>query len=275
MMRAFAFNLHRFRADMIKQNKPKRKRWLTKHCRKDLQTLTDFLPRVNCTVPLPVQPLKGRTRAEPCCTDASGGKTAGGAWVTPSDYDAWQYKGKQKKLDIALLEGDAVFRYLKAKAHTLNGMLVPMYIDNQAFLYSLLKGYSASRKICSLVQQILMLCYDHDIYLDLFYITSANNIVADAASRQYWDIFHAHYNYFWLFADTRAKQLKAKTEPTDNSQCDIQQLPARVRFAVRKFESEAYEESTRDNAKTSWTYWEQYHNGMPHLWVWCPKAPDI
>ena len=267
-MRAFSFTSHIFKRVLSKLPKNKQQ-WIPKRMRKDLQTILQLLPTVNCTVPL--QPMHGRVRADPACTDACGGKKSAGAWVTPTGFEWWPYTGKEKKAIIAWQEGEAVHRYIRKNTAQLSTKIAPIHIDNTTFLGALRRGFSTNRKICDLVQRILLLCYEHDIYLDLYYISSADNILADAASRQYWETFTNNFYTFYLFADSRAHRLSKAQQPTDKSQCNIDILPARVQFAVRQLEASAYEDSTRDGAATAWTYWERYIEecntvGQTSLW---------
>ena len=80
-MRGFAWSMQRFRCSLLLHN-IKRKRWLPKRVRRDIATIKALLPEVNNTVP--IQPSHGKPRADPCCTDACGGKNPGLAWVTPT-----------------------------------------------------------------------------------------------------------------------------------------------------------------------------------------------
>ena len=73
-MRGFAWSLQRFRCLLLTQNIKKR-RWLPKRVRRDIATIKDLLPEVNNTVA--IQPSHGKPRADPCCTDACGGKKPG------------------------------------------------------------------------------------------------------------------------------------------------------------------------------------------------------
>ena len=138
-MKGFMHSLNVARNALRQLSKDKH-RWLSKRAVHDLTTILELVPLVNNTVA--IRPRDGRTRSEPCCTDASGGSKAAAAWVTPSEYQHWSFSGRRKKEIIAILEGDAVEQYLSDKAADLAGSIAPMYIDNTVFLYALRKGHS-------------------------------------------------------------------------------------------------------------------------------------
>ena len=67
----------------------------------------------------------------------------------------------------------------------------------------------------------------------------------------------SNYHSFWLFADTRAKQLYSHKHG-DESSGDLSALPPRIQFSIQKHTDLAFEPTTRSNAQTGWNYWEQY-----------------
>ena len=253
-MRGFIYATQCFRNSLRHQDKHRRS-WLNRRVKRDWAVILELIPLVNNTVP--IQPRKGRIRSDPACTDACGGKQPVAAWVTPSGFKFWKITGKKKKHMIALIEGYGVQEYIDDNATLLADTIAPMYIDNTTFLNSLRRGYSRNDQLNKLVQQCLLTCYNHDILLDLYYISSKDNILADAASRQRWDIFYDTFDTFWLFAGSRAAKLKQLRQPDKQDQA-LQILPPRVRFELEKCREDAYEESTRSNAKSAWTYWERY-----------------
>jgi hypothetical protein len=107
-----------------------------------------------------------------------------------------------------------------------------------------------------MVQRILLLCYQYDIYLDLILIPSKKNILADAASRQNWHVFEENWLTFDLFAEYRAKHRGNASDGCIPSKMDI--LNPRVRQAIRETKRGAFEQSTETGAKSAWKLWVQY-----------------
>ena len=251
-MKAFAFAACQFKNTLRFLNNRTR-RWCPKSVRRDLACIETLLPTVNNTVPL--QPLSGRRKSMPVYTDACGGKKAAGAYVTPDGVKWWPYKGKQKKANIAWLEGFCLEQYLIDEGHSIRGTKLPWFCDNTSFLGCIRKCRSRNKYLNSLVHRILLLCYTQDIYLLPCYVSTHDNTLADAASRQRWDIFNKHWPAYHGFADSRASRLQRLQEAEEGVE---KILPSRVRFSVQKYQQAAYEQTTRVNARSAWKWWCEY-----------------
>ena len=118
------------------------------------------------------------------------------------------------------------------------------------------KGRSSNEKLTILTQECLVLLYRHDIYLMQQYVSTADNVLADAACRQYWNVLENNFDTYPFFADCRAKRLmKLKTA---NSTDRTKILPQRVQLAMTDFTEEAYETTTKANAKSAWKWWVEF-----------------
>jgi hypothetical protein len=252
-MKAFLYTAYMFR-NYLKHRKADTKHWNPKHMRQDLLVVENLLPDVNNTVP--IQPLNGRWKADPVCTDARGGKRPAGAYVTPDGVEWWEYTGKLRKRIIAWHEGDCLERYLTKHGAELTGSKLPWHCDNKTFLACMHKGRSKTRHLCLLVQRCLLLLYKYDIYLQAHYISTADNILADAACRQLWKTFNANFDTYPVFAECRRKRLQALTNSSANDPLSI--LAPRVKLAVMEMKETAYETNTKVNARSAWKWWCEY-----------------
>ena len=95
----------------------------------------------------------------------------------------------------------------------------------------------------------------HDLYLHIQYINTKENILADAVSRQQWDLFHRHWGTYTLFAGCRAKDLQRlkEADPSDPASA----LPNRIALSVNKFRGAAYSLATKHNSASAWNAWLQ------------------
>lgn len=159
-----------------------------------------------------------------------------------------------KKEHINLLECQVLEEYLQDNAAYHEGQIVPYYGDNSVAISCVRKGRSNSKKLNAMVQRILLMCYQYDLYLELTLIPSKVNVLADAASRQQWHVYDAHWPTFDLFAEYRRHQKWGASKSSDK----LQVLHPRARQAVHDTKKDAFEPSTISNAKSAWVLWEAY-----------------
>ena len=226
--------------------------WCPKDMRKDVRTIRHLLKTASNYCLL--HPKAGRQKAPPVTGDARGGGKAAGAYVTPHGRKWWKYTANMKKEHINLLECQVLEQYLQDNAAYHEGQILPYYGDNSVTISCVRKGRSNSRELNAMVQRILLMCYQYDLYLELTLIPSKVNVLADAASRQQWHVFDAHWPTFDLFAEYRRHQKWGASKSSDK----LQVLHPRARQAVHDTKKDAFEPSTISNAKSAWVLWEAY-----------------
>lgn len=111
-------------------------------------------------------------------------KLAGWGWVSADGrYSYGVYGSSQKKKPIDALEGDAVLRAAKSCGESWKGTRVPLYIDNTAFQLSFKKGRSKVERLNSILRQLYDLSIKYDCVFYPYWISTHDNIGADALSR--------------------------------------------------------------------------------------------
>ena len=123
---------------------------------------------------------------------------AGWGWCSFSGhYDYGLYGSSQRRRFIDALEGDVVLRAAKALGSSWKGHRVPLYIDSKSFQLSLAKGrYTAERLNC-IIRQLFELSVNMDCVLVPIWLSTLDNIGADALSRgdlirfEEWAVLHA------------------------------------------------------------------------------------
>ena len=238
--------------------------WAPKQMRRDVGIMQGILRHAaNTTL---VHPKAGRATAPPVYGDARGGRHAAAAYVTPHGFKWWKCTGKLKKAHINLLEMQAVLEYYQDNAAYVEGRIVPYYGDNTTVIRCLRRGRSKSRKLNDMCQEILLICYEHDIWPEWHWVASKENILADAASRQQWQIFWENWGAYPGFAGYRRARNLQDEAKEEGSRLKV--LHPRARQAVRDTKKIAFEPSTVQNAKSAWVLWEQYmsdNGGSPYL----------
>ena len=123
--------------------------------------------------------------APPVWTDASKSKayTGGGFVSACGRYDFWQYGAKAQRKFIDYLEGDTVTVACQRLAHLWRGCVVSLYCDNKSFQASAAKGRSKAERLNSLVQELFLLMIKYDFILHVIWISTNDNVNADALSR--------------------------------------------------------------------------------------------
>ena len=155
---------------------------------------------------------------------------AAAAYVTPHGFKWWKCTGKLKKAHINLLEMQAVLEYYQDNAAYVEGRIVPYYGDNTTVIRCLRRGRSKSRKLNEMCQEILLICYEHDIWPEWHWVASKENILADAASRQQWQIFWENWGAYPGFAGYRRARNLQEEAKEEGSRLKV--LHPRARQAV-------------------------------------------
>jgi hypothetical protein len=118
-------------------------------------------------------------------TDAmKDGSVAGWGWCSLSGhYDYGVYGSSQRRRFIDALEGDAVLRAATALGVSWKGLRVPIYIDSKSFQLSLAKGRSTAERMNGIIRQLFELSVSLDCVLVPIWLSSIDNVGADALSR--------------------------------------------------------------------------------------------
>ena len=125
-----------------------------------------------------------RPMTHPLHTDASGGAAGGGAYFQAGRQHHYsRHTRKQRKAPIAYLELYAVYIALLREGSRWRGAIVPVLCDNQTIVQVLKKGRSSSANINDLLRKVLLHCLHLDIVLDVYWISTHDNEIADALSR--------------------------------------------------------------------------------------------
>jgi hypothetical protein len=123
--------------------------------------------------------------APPVFTDASkSDRYCGGGWVSgDGDYLWYTYGTNSKRSPIDALEGDTVLSAVECNGHKWRRKIVTVRVDNRAFQLSAVKGWSRADRLNSLLKKIFFLCIKFECVLDFKWISTHDNILADALSR--------------------------------------------------------------------------------------------
>ena len=118
-------------------------------------------------------------------TDASKeSRFAGGGFLSADGfYDFWEYGSADRHKHIHTLEGDAVLRAARALAPRWRSKRVPFFIDNSAFQLSFKKGRSKSPELNGLLRKLFLISVQFDCLFVPQWISTHNNVAADALSR--------------------------------------------------------------------------------------------
>lgn len=161
---------------------PWHQRRLTAGAREDLQSITLALEHnagrgYFCREHLPW--------ADDLYTDAMrDDHTAAWGWVSADGrYDFGSYGSAQRRKPIDALEGDAVLRAAKVLGPSWAGKRVRLHIDNTAFQLSFLKGRSRVERLSKILRQLYILSLKYDCVFCPVWISTHDNVGADALSR--------------------------------------------------------------------------------------------
>ena len=87
------------------------------------------------------------------------------------------------KACIDALEGLAILRAAEELGPTWRGKVVPIFCDNSAFERSLYKGRSKAPRLNVILRRLFALSVEYDCVFEPHWISTHDNIAADALSR--------------------------------------------------------------------------------------------
>ena len=125
------------------------------------------------------------TWAYPCFSDAcKSARFAGGGWISGCGrFNFFTYGASDRRKPIDFLEGDTFLAAVEQLCHTWHRKLVPFGIDNQAMQRSQVKGWSVADRLNVILRRLFELQLRHEFILVTFWLSSADNLVADDLSR--------------------------------------------------------------------------------------------
>ena len=106
------------------------------------------------------------------------------------EYDLGMYGRKDRRRFIDELEGNAVERALTALGSKTSNTRVPIYIDNSSFQLSLKKGWSRAERLTEIIKQLYTLSVKFNCVIVPIWISTDDNVGADALSRGDLERFH-------------------------------------------------------------------------------------
>ena len=161
---------------------PHHRRRMTKMARRDILKLVEILRSNHGQGYFDTSHLPW---ADPIWTDAmKDPSSAGWGWCCgDGQYDRGWYHGNKQRRWIDELEGDAVERAMTALGHKCANKRVPIYIDNSAFQLSLKKGWSHAERLTEIIKNLYSLSVEHNCVLVPIWISTHDNVGADALSR--------------------------------------------------------------------------------------------
>ena len=113
-------------------------------------------------------------------------------WVSADGmYDYGKFGSSSSHKPIDFLEGDAVLRAVMALGHTWKGKRVLLHIDNSAFQLSFKKGRSKVERLNVLLRKLHLLAVRFDCVFVPEWISTHDNVGADALSRARFSEFDA------------------------------------------------------------------------------------
>ena len=164
---------------------------LSRHARSAAATLAIILPLINRRVP--IQPDLVLPLAPCTYTDASGGRMAGWGYATSTTFQAARFTCALRRCHINLLELAVVLYACRALATVWAGCRVPLRIDNTVVIGWLHRSRARSELANAMLHEIFALSLTHSFHLRPTYITSADNVMADALSRSDFARFYSAY----------------------------------------------------------------------------------
>ena len=111
-------------------------------------------------------------------------KFAGGGYVSACGrYNHWRYGSRATRQLIDYLEGDVVVVAVEQLGHLWSKCRVPFGVDNSAFQRSAHKGRSKVDRLNVLVRELFALMLRFECVIDFYWLSSADNLLADDLSR--------------------------------------------------------------------------------------------
>lgn len=119
-------------------------------------------------------------------TDASKSReyTGGGYASRCGRYRWWPYVRSAARHPIDFLEGDTVVQAVEDLGHLWHRCVVRFRIDNSAFQQSAVKGWSRAERLTLLLRRLFALCIKFECVLVFEWVSTRENIFADALSRK-------------------------------------------------------------------------------------------
>ena len=133
-------------------------------------------------------------------SDASGGKSAGGGFVSRCGmFDHWVYGDSAAKKLIDYLEGDTTVEAITRMGNSWRGCWVPFGIDNQAFEGAARRSRSKAARLNELLKEIFVLQIQFNCLIRYFWLGTKENFLADHLSRgREWAFMQLVYvSLFW------------------------------------------------------------------------------
>ena len=124
-------------------------------------------------------------RAPALYTDAAKERrhVGGGYFSECGAYNYWKYGSRVGRKHIDALEGLAILRAAEELGPTWPGKVVPIFCDNSAFERSLYKGRSKAPRLNVILRRLFALSVEYDCVFEPHWISTHDNIAADALSR--------------------------------------------------------------------------------------------
>ena len=135
------------------------------------------------------------------CSDAmKSSSRTGGGFVSGCGAVHWQPYGRgASRAPIDEMEGDWVEVALDRLGAGWRGKRVPFGVDNQAFQRSQVRGRSRADRLMDIIRRIFFKQVQFGCVLELFWLSSADNLLADLVSRdkveEFWH--HVSVSGFW------------------------------------------------------------------------------
>ena len=120
--------------------------------------------------------------------------TGGGYFDAAGHYDLWKFGSRVGRKHIDALEGLAILRAAERLGPTWKHKVVPVFCDNSAFERSLYKGRSKAPRLNIILRQLFLLSVKYDCVFEPHWISTHDNIGADALSRGDFQKFEAFFS---------------------------------------------------------------------------------
>ena len=160
---------------------PRHRVRITTQLRRDLRWWLEFLPRWNGSFPL-IAPIDGRAHTS-VYTDSSrlaGAAVHGDRWIAFT----WPLSATEAAAcSMSWLEMVPILAAVMTWGHLWRGQRVRIHCDNMGVVAIWRRGWSHSPLLMDAIRHLLFLAATAECILDLTYIRSGHNTVADALSR--------------------------------------------------------------------------------------------
>jgi hypothetical protein len=125
-------------------------------------------------------------------TDARGGASSSGAYWWVHGWRWWVNERRIRRGSSTLQEVQAVWQMCADLFPGVRGCTVPLFCDNQAVVEAIRARRAHSLVVNDFVHGIIALCSMHDVQLEVRYIRSKQNVLADALTRGDWRRFYCN-----------------------------------------------------------------------------------